>query len=229
MWSWGSICSHPFICKCMFVRYNIRSNLLMKKEIVHKKKIVQDVVPSPRSIRNVALPSRLKRTEQIEQSEIQTEVERRKKMESAVKKTEIPEIKKEIPAREPFSRPVSIQRVAPMITITPPDQGAQNAPPSAPVPPTPPVISTPSYSYEYDEPHKSSRKALYITFVLFFIALAFGISALFKSAEIRITPRNQIEPLDTTFIAKKDATGMNLGFQLVTITKDVSSWVKRWY
>lgn len=79
---------------------------------------------------------------------------------------------------------------------------------------------TPPYSYEYDEPVKSSRKGLYISVVIFIIAFAFGVSALFKSAKVTLTPRHQTYALNSTFTAKKDDTGNNLAFQIVTISKD---------
>lgn len=83
----------------------------------------------------------------------------------------------------------------------------------------------PAYKYDYDEPPRSSKKILYIAGGIFVLALLFGISALFKSAEIKITPKQEIKALNESFTARKDAT-TGLGFQLVTITKDVEETVE---
>lgn len=79
--------------------------------------------------------------------------------------------------------------------------------------------------FEYEEPVKSSKKVLYISLGIFIIALVFGISALFKSAKITITPKNETGLLDTSFKANKDAAGGVLGFQIVTTSKDVEKTV----
>lgn len=84
---------------------------------------------------------------------------------------------------------------------------------------------TPSYKYEYDVPRKSSKKFVYLAGSLFILALAFGISALFKSAEVRVIPKQETKTLTETFTAKKDAT-TGLAYQLVTITKDVEKTVE---
>ena len=84
--------------------------------------------------------------------------------------------------------------------------------------------STPSYKYEYDEPKKSKKRGLYASLGLFIIVTTFAISALFKSAEIRLTPKQELKTLNETFTAKKDSTN-NLGFQLVTISKDLEKTV----
>src|SRR3989344_4964252 len=82
-----------------------------------------------------------------------------------------------------------------------------------------------SYKYEDNGPVKSSKKIRYVLMGILGVVLLFGISALFKSAEIKITPKQEIKALDEIFTAKKDAT-TGLGFQLVTITKDVEKTVE---
>lgn len=91
--------------------------------------------------------------------------------------------------------------------------------------PEPDRIEPPSYHYTYDEPRKSSRKVLYTSLAIFLLAAAFGISALFKSASISFTPRHETAGLNAVFTAKKNATGADLGFQLVTVSKDVEKTV----
>lgn len=82
-----------------------------------------------------------------------------------------------------------------------------------------------SYKYEYNESKKSSKKWVYFSMFILVLAIAFGISALFKSAEIRISPKQESLTLNETFTAKKDeVTG--LGFQTVAVTKDVQKTVK---
>ncbi|MBA3733043.1 hypothetical protein H0W91_01570 [Patescibacteria group bacterium] len=80
------------------------------------------------------------------------------------------------------------------------------------------------FNYEYDEPVKSSKKGLYIALTLFILAAAFGISALFKSAKITITPKNEIVAVNTSLIAKKNTT-TDLGYQIVTLSKDLEKAV----
>lgn len=138
-----------------------------------KKNIVQDVIPPKKSIRNIELPYKPKRS--------------------------IPNMVENIEPKVPISRP------------------------KAPTPfPPPPPIDDFSYKYEYDEPvKKRSKKVLYSSIILLTLALVFGISALFKSAKIIITPKNEVHALDTSFKALKDVSTNGLGFQIVTTTKDV--------
>ena len=85
---------------------------------------------------------------------------------------------------------------------------------------------TTQFTYDYDKPKHSSRKGLYTAIFLFVLAALFGISALFKSAEIRVTPRLETKFLDETFTAKRDAMSVNLSFQIVTNTKDIEKTVE---
>ncbi len=184
------------------------------------------------------------------QSDIQAEVLRRKKIQDGMPKqpmrderqetfekstpdndvltihSEIP--KKDTMVKEPFSRSVSMQRSAPPASTVSPIE------PPIIVRTTPetrstdllPKITTPAYSYEYDEPKKSSKKTLYFALLVLLLAVGFGVSAFFKSAEIRIAPRQESHALGTTFTAKKDGSGMSLGFQVVTISKDIEKKVE---
>ncbi len=83
-----------------------------------------------------------------------------------------------------------------------------------------PRVEIPSYKYEYDEPKKKSKKWLYIAGTLLVMIVAFGISTLFKSAEVTITPKQDVKNLNSIFTAKNDVAA-NLGFQVVTVNKDV--------
>lgn len=98
---------------------------------------------------------------------------------------------------------------------------------NTPVPPTTPPSGISSYRYDYGEKPKSSKLSLYVSLLVLLVVCAFGISAFFKSAIIKVTPQNETHSLDskTIFTAKKDETGSDLGYQIVTITKDVEKVV----
>lgn len=155
-----------------------------------KKNVVQDVIPPKKSIRNIGLSS----------------------------KTETPEVTAKKTAPTPkvdgFTRRIPMNDQAPMkIEAVPPINNFNSTFNLSP--PTPP--KPPSYAYEYDETKKSSKKKLYVAIGIFVLALAFGISALFKSAVIRITPMEETKTLDNNFRALRDSVKGELGFQLVTV------------
>ncbi len=164
-----------------------------------KKNVVQDVVPPKRSIRNVTLSSR--ETMNMRNSERQAPPRR--------------EPSRHQEEDDDFTRPVSIKQAPLRI------ERAESITPLPPV--TPPII--PSYKYDYEQPKKPSKKWVYVAGAVFALALAFGVSAFFKSAVIRVTPKQQNVILDSTFKAVKDSTGTSLGFQVVTVSKDVERTV----
>ncbi|MFA5888797.1 MAG: hypothetical protein WCW47_00570 [Candidatus Paceibacterota bacterium] len=145
-----------------------------------KKKIVQDVIPPKKTIRNVELLYRAKRSEKIPKEVVKQNI------------PVIPEVSESNSTSntETFSETENF-----------------------------------SYKYEYDEPVRHSKKILYVSVVLFVLALSFGISALFKSAEIRIIPRSEISSIDENFKALKNLSTNGLGFQTVTTTKDIEKTV----
>ncbi len=113
-----------------------------------------------------------------------------------------------------FTRPVAIRQEPPIrITETPP-----------PTPPTPP-INIPNYKYDFDQPKKTSKKWLYISIIFLILAGAFGISSFFKSAIVKVTPKQESLSLLDSFRAQKEATGTGLGFQVVTVSKSVEKVV----
>lgn len=114
-----------------------------------------------------------------------------------------------------FTRPVAIKQQAP-IRIEP---TIQSRPASVQ------TSEIPSYKYEYDEPKKPSRKWIYASIIVFVLALAFGVSAFFKSAIIKVTPKQETANLNETLRAIKDSVGTALGFQVVTVSKDVEKAV----
>ncbi len=154
-------------------------------------------MPPARSIRNVELPSR------------------RQSPQFARPEPMFDESKK-------FEKKVEMKRIVPPPSPLPPTPPPQS--PFSPVPPPPPVDQKPSYAYVYDEPKKKSHTLLYTAVVILVLALAFGISALFKSASITVTSRNEIHAVSGVFTAQKDAT-TGLGFQVVTISKDAQTQV----
>jgi hypothetical protein len=95
----------------------------------------------------------------------------------------------------------------------------------APIVPPPVKKEELSYKYEYDEPVKPSKKWFYVSVCVLVLALAFGISAFFKSAVIKVTPLNQVYDLNADFTAKKDDTSGGLAFQIVTVSKDLEETV----
>lgn len=170
------------------------------------KNLVQDVIPPKKSIRNVKLS------------------ERGTDLASSVKKTTTRVVKEptpvEPPAEENFSRPVAIKTEVPMKIepINPLNTINNNRPPINNI--------TNSYKYEFDEPKKPSKKVLYAGILVLVVLIMFGVSAFFKSAKITITPKNQTAVLNDIFTAKKDISSGGLGFQIVTVAKDVEKNVE---
>lgn len=160
----------------------------MKNES-NKKNLVQDVLPSKRSIRNIELPNRSRR------SSISNDISK------VSTKDDYDE--------QEFSRPVSIKKEADI---------------NAGIKPTKqPEVKENTYHYEYeDEVKRPSKKILYAVVIVAVLVIGFAVSSLFKQATITITPHSQVVALDSSFTAKKDAVGTTLGFQVVSISKEVS-------
>ncbi len=81
------------------------------------------------------------------------------------------------------------------------------------------------FVYEYKEKRSSSRTILYVSIICLAVILYFSISALFKKALITFTPKNQTIELSSTFSARKNGVGNELGFQFVTLSKEVQKEV----
>ena len=85
----------------------------------------------------------------------------------------------------------------------------------------PPIIShDEQFNYDFDEPKKRSKLVLYSAGVFLLIVLAFGVSAIFRSAEVRITPREMAKNMNGSFTAKKEISPNGLSFQVVSISKE---------
>ncbi len=166
------------------------------------KNLVQDVIPPKKSIRNVKLSERGS-----------TLASNAKRTTPKITREKEPVVELETIEVEDFSRPVSIKTETP----TRVDNISKNRPP---------VIINNSYKYEFDEPKKKSKKVLYTCIGVLLILVAFGISAFFKSAKVTITPKNQTVDLNSTFSAKKDLSSGGLGFQIVTVSKDIEKNVE---
>lgn len=170
------------------------------------KKTFQDVVSSPRSIRNVELPIRRKPTEKLIPAEEYEEPVTEKVQKSPLKKFE---------RSISFNRgKVGMQDIAPTMSdkrdiesVSSMRAEEENTPDS------------PTYSYTYDEPKKTSSKLIYIASGVLIVILTFAISAFFKSAKITLTPRHETREVTGTFTAQKDVT-TGLGFQIVTVSKE---------
>ncbi len=163
-----------------------------------KKTQVQDVVPPKKSIRNIKLSSK---------KESASVPHRESKIERYAE-----EVEAKLPPRDPFVRSVPIQ--APMRI--------------EPVAPETPKFTEPSssgYKYEYNDNRKKSKKWIYISAFVLILAVAFGLSSMFKSAEIKISPKQDAKALNKSFIARRDAA-TGLSFQTVTVSKDIEKTVK---
>ncbi len=87
------------------------------------------------------------------------------------------------------------------------------------------TIPTTDYKYEYNDNNNKSKKWVYLFGSILIISLAFGISTFFKSAEIKVTPKQESRSINENFTATKDVlTG--LGFQTVSVSKEVEKIVK---
>ena len=84
-----------------------------------------------------------------------------------------------------------------------------------------------SYAFDYntDVPQKDSRVGLWVSLALFIIALGFGISALFVSARVTVTPRTEVLPVNTTLTATKDRPNGEFGYQVVSVSATVEKSV----
>lgn len=158
-----------------------------------KKNVTQDIVPAKRSIRDVELPSKAKE--------------------------DVRKVSKSQAGADPFTRPVTIHtspKETPVEDFQPIKIESMQRPPAPPVPPAH------DFKYTYSEPKKSNKKFLIIGGVVVLAVLAFALSAIFKSATITVTPIVQSKSIDEKFVAKKDvSTGSDLGYQVVTVTKDL--------
>lgn len=163
----------------------------MKNE-PNKKNLVQDVLPSKRSIRNIELPNRSKR------SVVSNDVSK------VSTKNDYDE--------QDFSRPVSIKKEVDL------NAGIKTSKQSD--------IKENSYNYEYeDEIKRPSKKLFYGMVIIAIFILGFAISSIFKQAVITITPHSQVVALDSSFTARKDSVGATLGFQIVSVNKELSKEV----
>ncbi len=164
-----------------------------------KKNIVQDVVPNKKSIRNVELPSKTRMDDMARKEFLK----------------ESPKMRAKMAKEDEFARSVNIQQDAPikMERKSESPKGEINPPNN-------------QYKYEYDKPRKSSRKLYYSLLVIFIGILYFGISSVFKSAEIQITPETQVKNINDTFTARKDASPTNLAFQTVSLVKEAEDSVE---
>lgn len=164
-----------------------------------KKNIVQDVVFPKRSIREVELPSRRKESS----------------FSASEKMTERPARTRPVPISKQIEEPRETGRQIEREVEMPDDQEGvfnRRVPPSTP---------RASYTFDYnnDMPvHKESRMGLWISLALFIIALGFGVSALFVSAQVTISPKTQVLPVNVPLTASKDRPSGEFGYQVVSIS-----------
>jgi len=170
-----------------------------------KKNIVQDVVFTKRSIRDVGLPTRRK--------EIASAVP----LQSA--KSSRPQFVESIESIEPRSirRQVPIEKTVEKNRIQ--DDVEENDPVfHRRIPPT---TSRAPYTFDYntDLPtHKESRLGLWLSLTLFVVALGFGVSALFVSAQVTVSPKTETLPVNVPLAAGKDRPNGEFGYQVVSIS-----------
>ncbi len=89
----------------------------------------------------------------------------------------------------------------------------------------PPYTPTAQYDYDYESPKGKKKWALYLVGVFLVLALAFAISAFFRSAQVKITPMEAVKSLNEGFTARKEASPNNLSFQVVSISKETEKQV----
>lgn len=171
------------------------------------KKIVQDVIPPKKSIRNVKIPSKSAPAPLPVSTPRTSSVKLRKEVDSK-------------PLLDDFSKVTKTEKET-VLTTEPPIFNKNHSHEASHV-----DEPSKSYRYEFDEPKKSSKKVLYFSLFVLLVLSGFGISAFFKSAKITITPKNQTATLDSSFVAEKDISDSELSFQLVTVAKDVEKNVE---
>ena len=137
-----------------------------------KNKIVQDVIPPKRSIRNIEPPVRREKLSD----------------DTFVYKQEAKPREVEIKMAEPIPE----QKPAPF-----------------------------QYKYDYGQPKKYSKKWFYIGAGILGLVVIFTILNFFKSAEIRLTPKQDSQNLNSNFTAEKNNSSAVLSFQIVTVANDV--------
>lgn len=166
-----------------------------------KKNIVQDVVFPKRSIKEVTLPSRRAKMNQIEDT------------------NPVPPVRPR-PQTQPRTGREEVMRDEPIVV------GKIPTPTPPPQPPRP-VQNPRAYNYEYDidTPVKEKRTGLWIALAVFMVAVLFGVSALFTKATVYVEPHMQTVPVDITLKAPKDPSSGEFGFQIVSATKSVDKTV----
>jgi hypothetical protein len=84
------------------------------------------------------------------------------------------------------------------------------------------------YTFDYNNdvrPHKESRLGLWVSLFVFVVALGFGISALFVSAEVTVTPKTKVIPINAPLTASKDRPSGEFGYQVVSVSASVNKVV----
>lgn len=92
----------------------------------------------------------------------------------------------------------------------------------------PPHTPRASYAFDYDNnipPHKESRLGLWVSLAVFIIALGFGLSALFVSAEVSVTPKIKTIPINAPLTASKDRPSGEFGYQVVSVSASLEKTV----
>ncbi len=163
-----------------------------------KKNIVQDVVFPKRSIRDVALPSRRREaTSTIPMKSSRSQfAEHDEPVEPRSVQRGVPIEKNRVQDEEEQHDPVFHRRIPPATPRTP-------------------------YTFDYNTdlpPHKESRLGLWVSLALFVVALGFGVSALFVSAQVTISPKTQVLPINVPLVAQKDRPNGEFGYQVVSIS-----------
>ena len=173
-----------------------------------KKNIVQDVVFPKRSIKDVELPSR------------------RKESSFVAPTTSSPLRSTPTPSYEGTSLRQNKPSVASLTktesTPATHDSESHNEEADSNFHRRIPTSSTRApYTFDYNNDlpaHKESRLGLWVSLGLFIIALGFGVSALFVSAQVTITPKTQMLPVNVPLTASKDRPSGEFGYQVVSIS-----------
>lgn len=92
----------------------------------------------------------------------------------------------------------------------------------------PPHTPRASYAFDYNNdvpPHKESRLGLWASLAVFIVALGFGVSALFVSAEVSVTPKVKTIPINAPLTASKDRPSGEFGYQVVSVSASLDKTV----
>ncbi len=82
-----------------------------------------------------------------------------------------------------------------------------------------------NFEYDFDKPHKESRKTLYFSVFVFVVALFFGIFSLLSKATVSITLKKDTFPIKQTLTVIKNPQNGEFGYQTINLESSASKQV----